>query len=76
MFPLVYLRLQKEEEAAYASIQGAQSQPPSQPQAQPQASLAPFSKFEERKTNEKTRKVTTVKKFFSPSSRTAPKKGD
>eukprot|EP00063_Salmo_salar_P077838 XP_014052673.1 PREDICTED: rab5 GDP/GTP exchange factor isoform X2 [Salmo salar] len=67
-------KLQKEEEAAYASIQGAQSQPPSQPQAQPQASLAPFSKFEERKTNEKTRKVTTVKKFFSPSSRTAPKK--
>uniref|UniRef100_A0A673WGT4 RAB guanine nucleotide exchange factor (GEF) 1 n=1 Tax=Salmo trutta TaxID=8032 RepID=A0A673WGT4_SALTR len=48
-------KLQKEEEAAYAS-------------------LAPFSKFEERKTNEKTRKVTTVKKFFSPSSRTAPKK--
>uniref|UniRef100_A0A8C8J646 Rab5 GDP/GTP exchange factor n=1 Tax=Oncorhynchus tshawytscha TaxID=74940 RepID=A0A8C8J646_ONCTS len=71
LFPLVYLRLQ-EEEAAYASIQGAQSQP----QAQPQASLAPFSKFEERKTNEKTCKVTTVKKFFSPSSRTAPKKGD
>uniref|UniRef100_A0A8C8J0M0 Rab5 GDP/GTP exchange factor n=1 Tax=Oncorhynchus tshawytscha TaxID=74940 RepID=A0A8C8J0M0_ONCTS len=69
LFPLVYLRLQ-EEEAAYASIQGAQSQP----QAQPQASLAPFSKFEERKTNEKTCKVTTVKKFFSPSSRTAPKK--
>ena len=71
MFPLVYLRLQREEEVAYASIQGAQSQP----QAQPQASLAPFSKFEEKKTNEKTRKVTTVKKFFSPSSRTAPKKG-
>uniref|UniRef100_A0A4W5RW96 RAB guanine nucleotide exchange factor (GEF) 1 n=1 Tax=Hucho hucho TaxID=62062 RepID=A0A4W5RW96_9TELE len=49
-------KLQKEEEAAYASMQGA--------------SLAPFSKFEEKKTNEKTRKVT----FFSPSSRTAPKK--
>ncbi|XP_061105019.1 rab5 GDP/GTP exchange factor isoform X1 [Conger conger] len=57
-------KLQREEEAAYASIQGAQSQP----------SLTPFSKFEEKKTNEKTRKVTTVKKFFSPSSRTAPKK--
>uniref|UniRef100_A0A673WGC9 RAB guanine nucleotide exchange factor (GEF) 1 n=1 Tax=Salmo trutta TaxID=8032 RepID=A0A673WGC9_SALTR len=53
-------KLQREEEVAYASIQGA--------------SLAPFSKFEEKKTNEKTRKVTTVKKFFSPSSRTAPKK--
>ncbi|XP_071184474.1 rab5 GDP/GTP exchange factor-like isoform X2 [Salvelinus alpinus] len=63
-------KLQREEEVAYASIQGAQSQPLSQPQA----SLAPFSKFEEKKTNEKTRKVTTVKKFFSPSSRTAPKK--
>ncbi|KAM3868562.1 rab5 GDP/GTP exchange factor isoform 7-T7 [Diretmus argenteus] len=66
-------KLQREEEAAYASIQGAQSTPP---QAQPgQASLGPFSKFEEKKTNEKMRKVTTVKKFFSPSSRTAPKKG-
>uniref|UniRef100_A0A6Q2YAG7 RAB guanine nucleotide exchange factor (GEF) 1 n=2 Tax=Esox lucius TaxID=8010 RepID=A0A6Q2YAG7_ESOLU len=63
-------KLQREEEAAYASIQGAQSQP----QAQPQASLGTFSKFEEKKTNEKTRKVTTVKKFFSPSSRTASKK--
>ncbi|XP_018597292.1 rab5 GDP/GTP exchange factor isoform X3 [Scleropages formosus] len=59
-------KLQREEEAAYASSQGAQSQP--------QPSLAPFSKFEEKKTNEKTRKVTTVKKFFSPSSRTASKK--
>ncbi|XP_066551251.1 rab5 GDP/GTP exchange factor isoform X2 [Amia ocellicauda] len=57
-------RLQREEEAAYASSQGAQSQP----------SLTTFSKFEEKKTNEKTRKVTTVKKFFSPSSRTGPKK--
>ncbi|XP_071403211.1 rab5 GDP/GTP exchange factor isoform X2 [Centroberyx affinis] len=73
-------KLQREEEAAYASSQGAQSQSQSQsqstpPQAQPgQSSLGPFSKFEEKKTNEKTRKVTTVKKFFSPSSRTAPKK--
>lgn len=63
----VWPRLQREEEAAYASSQGAQSHP--------QPSMAPFSKFEEKKTNEKTRKVTTVKKFFSPSSRTAPKKG-
>ncbi|KAG7471100.1 hypothetical protein MATL_G00120820 [Megalops atlanticus] len=51
-------RLQREEEAAYASIQGAQTQP----------------RLEERKSNEKTSKVTTVKKFFSPSSRAAPKK--
>ncbi|XP_058857409.1 rab5 GDP/GTP exchange factor-like isoform X2 [Acipenser ruthenus] len=57
-------RLQREEEAAYASSQGAQSQP----------SLTPFSKFEEKKSNEKTRKVTTVKKFFSPSSRIGSKK--
>uniref|UniRef100_A0A3Q3EPZ3 RAB guanine nucleotide exchange factor (GEF) 1 n=1 Tax=Labrus bergylta TaxID=56723 RepID=A0A3Q3EPZ3_9LABR len=58
-------KLQREEEAAYAST----------PQPHPgHASLGPFSKFEEKKTNEKTRKVTTVKKFFSPSSRTAPKK--
>uniref|UniRef100_A0A667Z7V6 RAB guanine nucleotide exchange factor (GEF) 1 n=1 Tax=Myripristis murdjan TaxID=586833 RepID=A0A667Z7V6_9TELE len=63
-------KLQREEEAAYASSQGAQSQP----QPQSHTSLGPFSKFEEKKTNEKTRKVTTVKKFFSPSSRTAPKK--
>ncbi|KAG2459549.1 RABX5 factor, partial [Polypterus senegalus] len=57
-------RLQREEEAAYASSQGAQTQP----------TLAPFSKFEDKKTNVTTRKVTTVKKFFSPSSRAAPKK--
>lgn len=73
-------KLQREEEAAYANSQGAQSQSQSQsqstaPQPHPgHASLGPFSKFEEKKTNEKTRKVTTVKKFFSPSSRTAPKK--
>uniref|UniRef100_H3BHR5 RAB guanine nucleotide exchange factor 1 n=1 Tax=Latimeria chalumnae TaxID=7897 RepID=H3BHR5_LATCH len=54
------LKLQREEEAAYASSKGAQS--------------LTFSKFEEKKTNEKTRKVHTVKKFFSPSSRTVPKK--
>lgn len=72
-------RLQREEEAAYASSHGAQTQSHSQstaPQPHPgHASLGPFSKFEEKKTNEKTRKVTTVKKFFSPSSRTPPKKG-
>uniref|UniRef100_A0A3P8WLI0 RAB guanine nucleotide exchange factor (GEF) 1 n=1 Tax=Cynoglossus semilaevis TaxID=244447 RepID=A0A3P8WLI0_CYNSE len=56
-------KLQREEEAAYASSHGVQTQ-----------SHGPFSKFEEKKTNEKTRKVTTVKKFFSPSSRTPPKK--
>ncbi|CAL8365249.1 unnamed protein product [Lota lota] len=75
-------KLQREEEVAYASSQGPQSQgPQSQPQplAQStpphgQSSLAPFSKFEEKKTNEKMRKVTTVKKFFSPSTRMAPKK--
>ncbi|XP_027014301.2 rab5 GDP/GTP exchange factor isoform X2 [Tachysurus fulvidraco] len=57
-------KLQREEDAAYASSHGPQSQP----------SLTPFSKFEEKKTNEKTRKVTTVKKFFSPSSRSTAKK--
>ncbi|XP_040036930.2 rab5 GDP/GTP exchange factor [Gasterosteus aculeatus] len=69
-------KLQREEEAAYASSHGAQSHSQSTaPQAHPgHASLGSFSKFEEKKTNEKTRKVTTVKKFFSPSSRTAPKK--
>ncbi|XP_067866453.1 rab5 GDP/GTP exchange factor isoform X3 [Heterodontus francisci] len=55
-------RLQREEEAAYASSQGAPS--------------LTFSKFEEKKTNETKRKVQTVKKFFSPSSRAAPKKAD
>uniref|UniRef100_A0A4W3JK34 RAB guanine nucleotide exchange factor (GEF) 1 n=1 Tax=Callorhinchus milii TaxID=7868 RepID=A0A4W3JK34_CALMI len=55
-------RLQREEEAAYASSQGAPS--------------LTFSKFEEKKTNETKRKVQTVKKFFSPSSRGAQKKGN
>ncbi|XP_059912371.1 rab5 GDP/GTP exchange factor isoform X2 [Gadus macrocephalus] len=71
-------KLQREEEVAYASSQGPSSQPGPQPQAQatpPHAALTPFSKFEEKKTNEKMRKVTTVKKFFSPSARIAPKKG-
>ncbi|KAF1378197.1 hypothetical protein PFLUV_G00187990 [Perca fluviatilis] len=68
-------KLQREEEAAYASSQGSQTQSTAaQPQPGGRASLGPFSKFEEKKTNEKTRKVTTVKKFFSPSSRTANKK--
>ncbi|XP_024298483.1 rab5 GDP/GTP exchange factor isoform X1 [Oncorhynchus tshawytscha] len=59
-------RLQMEEEAAYANNhQGA---------AQSQPAIAPFSKFEERKTKEKSRKVNTVTKFFSPSARTPPKK--
>lgn len=56
-------RLQREEEEAYASSQqthGAQS--------------LTFSKFEEKKTNEKSRKVTTVKKFFGASSRAGAKK--
>ncbi|XP_061595156.1 rab5 GDP/GTP exchange factor [Cololabis saira] len=67
-------KLQREEEAAYASSHGAHSQSTA-PQQQPgHASHGPFSKFEEKKTNEKTRKVTTVKKFFSPSSRTTSKK--
>lgn len=62
-------KLQREEEEAYASSHAAQPQ-----SSAGHASLGPFSKFEEKKTNEKTRKVTTVKKFFSPSSRTASKK--
>ncbi|KAJ1184853.1 hypothetical protein NDU88_001650 [Pleurodeles waltl] len=57
-------RLQREEEAAFASTQGAQGGQPA----------LGFSKFEEKKTNEKTRKVTTVKKFFSSSSSKAPPK--
>ena len=74
------VRLQREEEVAYASSQGPSSQPGPLPLAQStpphaNAALAPFSKFEEKKTNEKMRKVTTVKKFFSPSTRMAPKKG-
>uniref|UniRef100_A0A3P8UB37 RAB guanine nucleotide exchange factor (GEF) 1, like n=1 Tax=Amphiprion percula TaxID=161767 RepID=A0A3P8UB37_AMPPE len=58
-------RLQREEEEAYASRhQKTQSQP----------SITPFSKFEERKTKEKSSKVNTVTKFFTPSSKTPPKK--
>uniref|UniRef100_A0A2K5HAT8 Rab5 GDP/GTP exchange factor n=1 Tax=Colobus angolensis palliatus TaxID=336983 RepID=A0A2K5HAT8_COLAP len=52
-------RLQREEEEAFASSQSSQG-----------AQSLTFSKFEEKKTNEKTRKVTTVKKFLSASSRT------
>ncbi|XP_043355542.1 rab5 GDP/GTP exchange factor isoform X1 [Dermochelys coriacea] len=58
-------RLQREEEEAYASSQSTQG-----------AQSLTFSKFEEKKTNEKTRKVTTVKKFFSASSRTGAKKAE
>uniref|UniRef100_A0A803K856 Uncharacterized protein n=1 Tax=Xenopus tropicalis TaxID=8364 RepID=A0A803K856_XENTR len=52
-------RLQCEEEEAYASGQGAQAGPQS----------LTFSKFEEKKSNEKTRKVTTkdIKDAKSPS---------
>ncbi|XP_015450102.1 rab5 GDP/GTP exchange factor isoform X2 [Pteropus alecto] len=56
-------RLQREEEEAFASSQSSQG-----------AQSLTFSKFEEKKTNEKTRKVTTVKKFFSASSRVGSKK--
>lgn len=57
-------RLQREEQEAYASRQQrTQSQP----------SITPFSKFEERKTKEKSSKVNTVTKFFIPSTKT-PKK--
>uniref|UniRef100_A0A8C5TEV2 A20-type domain-containing protein n=1 Tax=Malurus cyaneus samueli TaxID=2593467 RepID=A0A8C5TEV2_9PASS len=58
-------RLQREEEEAYASSQSTQG-----------AQSLTFSKFEEKKTNEKTRKVTTVKKFFTASSRAGAKKGN
>eukprot|EP00069_Balaena_mysticetus_P002935 bmy_00691T0 len=58
-------RLQREEEEAFASSQSSQG-----------AQSLTFSKFEEKKTNEKTRKVTTVKKFFSASSRVGSKKGN
>nr|XP_020729669.1 rab5 GDP/GTP exchange factor isoform X3 [Odocoileus virginianus texanus]XP_020729678.1 rab5 GDP/GTP exchange factor isoform X3 [Odocoileus virginianus texanus] len=58
-------RLQREEEEAFASSQSSQG-----------AQSLTFSKFEEKKTNEKTRKVTTVKKFFSASSRVGAKKAE
>ncbi|XP_035876748.1 rab5 GDP/GTP exchange factor isoform X3 [Phyllostomus discolor] len=58
-------RLQREEEEAFASSQSSQG-----------AQSLTFSKFEEKKTNEKTRKVTTVKKFFSASSRVGSKKAE
>lgn len=59
-------RLQREEEEAYASRHQ---------KAQPQSTITPFSKFEERKTKEKSSKVHTVTKFFTPSTKTPPKKG-
>ncbi|XP_071783994.2 rab5 GDP/GTP exchange factor [Centroberyx gerrardi] len=58
-------RLQREEEEAYASRHQ---------RAQPQPAITPFNKFEERKTKEKSSKVNTVTKFFSPSTKTPPKK--
>ncbi|XP_005816667.1 rab5 GDP/GTP exchange factor [Xiphophorus maculatus] len=66
-------KLQREEEEAYASSHVAHGAA-APGHAAGHTALTPFSKFEEKKTNEKTRKVTTVKKFFSPSSRTATKK--
>lgn len=63
--PLLNYRLQREEEEAFASSQSSQG-----------AQSLTFSKFEEKKTNEKTRKVTTVKKFFSASTRAGSKKGN
>ena len=59
-------RLQREEEEAYAN----RHQKP-----QSQSSITRFSKFEERKTKEKSSKVNTVTKFFTPSAKTPPKKG-
>uniref|UniRef100_A0A3Q3BP04 RAB guanine nucleotide exchange factor (GEF) 1, like n=1 Tax=Kryptolebias marmoratus TaxID=37003 RepID=A0A3Q3BP04_KRYMA len=60
-------RLQREEEEAYASRhQKTQSQP----------QITPANKYEERKTREKSSKVTTVTKFFTPSSKTPPRKGN
>ncbi|CAN9511452.1 unnamed protein product [Ophioblennius macclurei] len=58
-------RLQREEDEAYASRHQ---------KTQPQSTVTPFSKFEERKTKEKSSKVNTVTKFFIPSSKTPSKK--
>lgn len=58
-------RLQREEEAEYASRHQ---------KAQPQPTITPFSKFEERKTKEKSSKVNTVTKFFTPSTKTPSRK--
>ncbi|KAG7215604.1 hypothetical protein INR49_022130 [Caranx melampygus] len=58
--------MQREEDEAYASRHQ---------KAQSQNTITPFSKFEERKTKEKSSKVNTVTKFFIPSSKTPPKKG-
>lgn len=60
-------RLQREEEEAYASRHQ---------KAQSQSNITLFSKFEERKTKEKSSKVHTVTKFFTPSTKTPPKKGN
>ncbi|XP_067102037.1 RAB guanine nucleotide exchange factor (GEF) 1, like isoform X1 [Osmerus mordax] len=60
-------RLQREEETAYASSQqGALSQPA--------GGSAPFSRFQERKTKERSSKVNTVTKFFTSSAKTPQKK--
>ncbi|XP_029922800.1 RAB guanine nucleotide exchange factor (GEF) 1, like [Myripristis murdjan] len=58
-------RLQREEEEAYASRHQ---------KAQPQPTATPLSKFEDRKNKEKSSKVNTVTKFFSPSTKTPPKR--
>lgn len=65
-FFFVFYRLQREEEEAYANRQQ---------KSQPQAAVTPFNKFEERKNKEKSSKVHTVTKFFTPSTKTPPKKG-
>ncbi|KAM4628019.1 rab5 GDP/GTP exchange factor-like isoform 1-T2 [Polymixia lowei] len=58
-------RLQREEEEAYASRHQ---------KAQPQPAITTVGKCEERKTKEKSSKVNTVTKFFTPSTKTLPKK--
>lgn len=66
-FDRFLFRLQREEEEAYASRQQrTQSQP----------SITPVNKYEERKTKERSSKtVTKVTGFFTPSTKTPPKKG-
>lgn len=62
---LFLCRLQREEEEAYASRHQ---------KVQSQSTITPFNKFEERKSKEKSSKVHTVTKFFTPS-KTSIKKG-
>uniref|UniRef100_A0A8C5ZNF6 A20-type domain-containing protein n=1 Tax=Marmota marmota marmota TaxID=9994 RepID=A0A8C5ZNF6_MARMA len=67
-------QIQKDWELAEGLQQEKEENLPSSIQSSQGAPFITFSKFEEKKTNRKINKVTTVKKFFSACSRVGSKR--